>query len=213
MAWMTKMSCCKHSGRAMQSRWWRSASAWGANLDDRVVGRSAISLLGERPSASNDAYRRHRRVGFDERHDSLTALCHVYDEQFYMARANLHAVIGTFLNKQPIEFFFFGMRVVLCFLDVSCCSVNMYTWVSFVTQDNECFDVDRWTHHQIDNGGSVWTHAQTSGCHGTQSHCCPLPVLEVTRERRGVELCAPLSFCSIFSLISSEVWLHSPLHR
>lgn len=89
---------------------------------------------------------------------------------------------------------------VLCFLKVSCLSVNMYTSVSFVTQDNECFDADRWRHHPTDNSRSVWTRITNGRLPRLRFLLLPTTSPRGnTRKTRGRTLCTALFLLHLFS--------------
>lgn len=157
---------------------------------------ATILKLWIQPPASNDTCSHHRCVGLWWKVLQVMYKLSCVKRSFCWQTAYWHFLFSVF---------------VLCFMDVSCFSINMYTWVSFDTQDNECFDVDQWRHHQTDDSRSVWTHTNER-LPWLCFFLLPITSPRGNMEWHGVERCALLSFCSIFSLISSEVWLHSPLY-
>lgn len=134
-----------HPGPSMQSRYCGLGSNCGSNQN----------ALGH--SASNDASSRHRS-GFGWQAGYFYSVVSCLRWKLLHVMCKLSCCTGGFWWRPAYWVLLFSTQVfVLCFLEVSCLSVNMYTSVSFVTQDNECFDADRWRHHPTDNSRSVWT--------------------------------------------------------
>lgn len=124
-----------HPGPPMQSRYCGLGSNCGSNLN----------ALGH--SASNDASSCHRS-GFGWQAGYFYSVVSCLRWKLLHVMCKLSCCNRGFWWRPAYWVFLFSTQVfVLCFQEVSCLSVNMYTSVSFVTQDNECFDADRWRHH------------------------------------------------------------------